>query len=102
VHSTLESVNTPSLFAVGDVACLVENPRPKAGVFAVRGEILSTNLYILHTLSFMPCFTFTAGPPLARNILKKLQNPTSSNLERYVPQSLFLGIIGTGTSTFKT
>lgn len=32
----LESSNTPGVFACGDVAHLVDNPRPKAGVFAVR------------------------------------------------------------------
>lgn len=36
VKNSLESVNTPGVFACGDCAHLVENPRPKAGVFAVR------------------------------------------------------------------
>ena len=70
VHPTLQSINTPDVFAVGDIAHLHENPRPKAGVFAVR-----------------------AGPPLLKNILLKLQGKP---LEAWKPQDQFLGIIGTG------
>lgn len=36
VSDTLESTNTPGVFAVGDCASMVNHPRPKAGVFAVR------------------------------------------------------------------
>lgn len=36
VKSTLESTNTRDVFACGDIAHFVDNPRPKAGVFAVR------------------------------------------------------------------
>ena len=36
VHPTLESTNQDSVFACGDVAAVLEHPRPKAGVFAVR------------------------------------------------------------------
>ncbi|CAN0485285.1 unnamed protein product, partial [Laminaria digitata] len=36
VSDTLESINTPGVFAVGDCAHMVNHPRPKAGVFAVR------------------------------------------------------------------
>ena len=36
VKSTLQSVNSPDVFAVGDCNHMVDNPRPKAGVFAVR------------------------------------------------------------------
>ena len=36
VGPTLESVNIPGVFACGDCCHMVESPRPKAGVFAVR------------------------------------------------------------------
>ena len=36
VNSTLESVNVPGVFACGDCCHIVDNPKPKAGVFAVR------------------------------------------------------------------
>jgi len=71
VQDTLESVNTPDVFAVGDIAALVNHPRPKAGVFAVRG-----------------------GPPLTNNLRKRLAGQT--RLEQWHPQTNFLGIIGTG------
>ena len=70
VGATLESCNSPGIFACGDVAHLVESPRPKAGVFAVR-----------------------AGPPLTANLRRKLLNQP---LETWTPQDQFLGIIGTG------
>ena len=70
VKSTMESTNTPGVFASGDVCHVVDNPRPKAGVFAVR-----------------------AGPPLLRNLKNKLLGDL---LEPWVPQRQFLGIIGTG------
>ena len=49
VDDNLQSVNTPDVFACGDVALMVNHPRPRAGVFAVR-----------------------QGPPLALNIRHKL------------------------------
>ena len=36
VHPTLESVSTPGVFACGDVAAVLEHPRPKAGVWRKR------------------------------------------------------------------
>ena len=72
VKPTLESVNVRNVFASGDVAHLVDNPRPKAGVFAVR-----------------------AGPPLLANIRLRLMG--QEELAPWVPQSEFLGIIGTGS-----
>lgn len=57
----------------GDICSIEGYERPKAGVFAVRG-----------------------GPPLARNLRAKLLGTPSSRLERWVPQTDFLGIIGTG------
>ena len=70
VGSTLESTTCKDIFACGDVAHLVESPRPKAGVFAVR-----------------------AGPPLTANLRARLLGEA---LEPWEPQSEFLGIIGTG------
>jgi hypothetical protein len=36
VRSTLQSTSAPDVFSVGDVNHMVDSPRPKAGVFAVR------------------------------------------------------------------
>lgn len=73
VGETLESINCDDVFAVGDICAIEGHPRPKAGVFAVRG-----------------------GPPLARNLRARLLGVRQSKLERWVPQTEFLGIIGTG------
>jgi selenide,water dikinase len=71
VGATLESVNTPGVFACGDCAGVVPYPRPKAGVFAVR-----------------------QGPPLLANLCHAL---LGEPLEDYEPQETFLGLITTGT-----
>jgi selenide,water dikinase len=42
VQDTLESVNTPDVFACGDVCHIVNHPRPKAGVFAVKAGTIYT------------------------------------------------------------
>jgi len=70
VHDTMQSTNTPNVFACGDVAAVLEHPRPKAGVFAVR-----------------------QGPPVAENCRRALLH---QDLLPFTPQQLFLGIIGTG------
>ena len=70
VQPTLESTNCPDVFAAGDVAAVLEHPRPKAGVFAVR-----------------------QGPPLTVNLRARLLGqPTVP----FTPQTRFLGLIGAG------
>ncbi len=70
VKSTLESISHPGVFACGDVAHVIEHPREKAGVFAVR-----------------------QGPPLFANLVHALK---SESLEPFTPQKKFLTIISTG------
>lgn len=79
VKQTLESEDTPNVFAAGDCANMLEHPRPKAGVFAVR-----------------------QGPPLAANLRRAIRNlnrrssQAAEPLEEYIPQKSFLGLISTG------
>jgi selenide,water dikinase len=70
VADTYQVLNHPGVFAAGDCCHMVQHPRPKAGVFAVR-----------------------AGPPLVDNLIRYL---TDQPLKAVVPQSNFLGLLSTG------
>jgi len=70
VGETLQTLSSDKVFAVGDCARMVNHPRPKAGVYAVR-----------------------QGKPLFRNVMALL---LGSSPKPYKPQSSFLSLISTG------
>ncbi len=70
VKDTLQSVSHPQVFAAGDIATMINHPRPKAGVFAVR-----------------------QGKPLLENWCRII---TGQPLKEYTPQKKYLALIGTG------
>lgn len=70
IQDTLQSLGHPHIFATGDIATMPEQPRPKAGVFAVR-----------------------QGQPLFANLQRIT---TGQALQSFQPQQRYLSLIGLG------
>jgi selenide,water dikinase len=70
VRPTLQLLDDDDVFAVGDCATVIEHPREKSGVFAVR-----------------------QGPPLAENLRLRARGMAA---KPFVPQSDFLTLLSTG------
>lgn len=70
VDDRLRSLSHPHIFATGDIATMVNHPRPKAGVFAVR-----------------------QGKPLFENLRRVV---LQQQLKPFYPQQRYLALVGTG------
>jgi selenide,water dikinase len=70
VNANLQTIDNPDVFAAGDIAHMDENPRPKAGVYAVR-----------------------QGPYLYENLKRRI---SGESLLPYKPQNHFLSLLALG------
>jgi len=70
VNESLQSTSHADIFAAGDIVHMINHPRPKAGVFAVR-----------------------QGKPLGDNLRRALLNRP---LKAYAPQKTLLALVSTG------
>ena len=70
VNEYLQSASHPDVFAAGDIAAQINQPRPRSGVYAVR-----------------------QGEPLVQNLRNALMGRP---LQRYTPQTRALALISTG------
>jgi len=72
VDPNLQSISHPGVFAAGDIATMIDLPRPKSGVFAVR-----------------------AGPALAHNLIAAARGEP---LKAHRPWPVALNLLSTGRS----